>query len=102
MPLTRCLLTRVSNNGIVGDRFVYSQRQQNPDGRMPLMDHIRELRNRVVTMALSLVAGMTAGFIFSTKPGTSSSAAVLGYDPRALRLSGPGRCALVYAAWSAP
>ena len=49
---------------IVGERFAHSQRQQNPEGRMPLMDHIRELRNRVVTMALALVAGMTAGFIF--------------------------------------
>ena len=49
---------------IVGERFVQSQRQQNPDGRMPLMDHIRELRNRVVKTALALVTGMTAGFIF--------------------------------------
>jgi sec-independent protein translocase protein TatC len=31
---------------------------------MPLLDHIRELRNRVVKIALALVAGMTAGFIF--------------------------------------
>ena len=30
---------------------------------MPFMDHIRELRNRVVKIALALVAGMTAGFI---------------------------------------
>ncbi len=51
---------------IVGERFVRSQRQQNPDGRMPLMDHIRELRNRVVKMALGLIAGMTVGFIFFT------------------------------------
>jgi sec-independent protein translocase protein TatC len=49
---------------IAGERFVHSQRQQNPEGRMPLLDHIRELRNRVVTMALALVAGMTAGFVF--------------------------------------
>jgi hypothetical protein len=49
---------------IVGERFVRSQRQQNAEGRMPLTDHLRELRNRVVTMALALVAGMTAGFIF--------------------------------------
>src|ERR1700722_2799888 len=49
---------------IVGERFVHSQRQQNPEGRMPFMDHIRELRNRVVKMALALAAGMTAGFIF--------------------------------------
>jgi sec-independent protein translocase protein TatC len=49
---------------IVGQRYVRSQRQQNPDGHMPLMDHIRELRNRVVKMALALAAGMVAGFIF--------------------------------------
>lgn len=49
---------------IVGDRFVRTQRQQNPEGRMPLMDHIRELRNRVVKMALALSAGMIVGFIF--------------------------------------
>jgi sec-independent protein translocase protein TatC len=51
---------------IVGERFVRSQRQQNPEGRMPLMDHIRELRNRVVKMALALAAGMAVGFIFFT------------------------------------
>ncbi len=51
---------------IVGERFVQSQRQQNPEGRMPLMDHLRELRNRVVKMALGLIAGMTVGFIFFT------------------------------------
>jgi sec-independent protein translocase protein TatC len=31
---------------------------------MPLLDHLRELRNRVVKMALALAAGMTAGFVF--------------------------------------
>jgi sec-independent protein translocase protein TatC len=49
---------------IVGERFVHSRRQQNPEGRMPFMDHIRELRSRVVKMALALVAGMTVGFVF--------------------------------------
>jgi sec-independent protein translocase protein TatC len=49
---------------IVGQRFVREQREQNPDGRMPLMDHIRELRNRVVKMALGLIAGMIVGFVF--------------------------------------
>jgi sec-independent protein translocase protein TatC len=55
---------------IVGERFVHSQRRQNPEnpeGRMPLMDHIRELRNRVVKMALALAAGMAAGFVFFTQ-----------------------------------
>jgi len=49
---------------IVGERFVRSQREQNPEGRMPLMDHLRELRNRVVKMVLGLAAGMIVGFIF--------------------------------------
>jgi sec-independent protein translocase protein TatC len=49
---------------IVGEKFVHSQRQQNPEGRMPLMDHLRELRNRVVKMALGLAAGMVFGFVF--------------------------------------
>jgi sec-independent protein translocase protein TatC len=48
---------------IVGERFVQSQRQQNPDGRMPLIDHIRELRNRVVKMSVALILGMIVGFV---------------------------------------
>jgi len=43
---------------------VRSQRQQNPEGRMPLMDHLRELRNRVVKIVLALAAGMALGFVF--------------------------------------
>ena len=49
---------------IVGERFVRSRRQQNPEGRMPLMDHLRELRNRVVKIALGLIAGVIIGLIF--------------------------------------
>ena len=49
---------------VVGERYVRSQRLQNPEGRMPLFDHLRELRNRVVKMALALGAGMVVGFIF--------------------------------------
>jgi sec-independent protein translocase protein TatC len=49
---------------IVGERFAHSQRQENSEGRIPLLDHIRELRHRVVKMALALVAGMTVGFVF--------------------------------------
>jgi len=48
---------------IVGERFVRSQRRVNPEGRMPVMDHIRELRNRVVKVLLALGAGMIVGFI---------------------------------------
>ena len=38
---------------VVGERYVRAQRRQNPEGRMPLFDHLRELRNRVVKMALA-------------------------------------------------
>jgi sec-independent protein translocase protein TatC len=48
---------------IVGERYVRSQRH-NPEGRMPLFDHLRELRNRVVKSALALIAGMIVGFVF--------------------------------------
>jgi sec-independent protein translocase protein TatC len=51
---------------IVGERYVRAQRRQNPEGRMPLIDHLRELRNRIVKMALGLAAGMAVGFIFFT------------------------------------
>ena len=54
----------VAGARILGERFARSRRQQNPEGRMPLLDHLRELRNRVVKIALALAAGMTAGFIF--------------------------------------
>jgi sec-independent protein translocase protein TatC len=49
---------------IVGEHFVRSQRQENPEGRMPLMDHLRELRNRVVKAILAVALGMVVGFIF--------------------------------------
>ena len=49
---------------VVGERYVRLKRQGNPEGRMPLMDHLRELRNRVVKIALVVVvgAGVAWGF----------------------------------------
>jgi sec-independent protein translocase protein TatC len=35
----------------------------NPDGRMPLMEHIRELRNRLVKICLALIIGTGIGLI---------------------------------------
>ncbi|HTZ94161.1 MAG TPA: twin-arginine translocase subunit TatC [Streptosporangiaceae bacterium] len=37
-------------------------RRTNPDARMPLMEHIRELRNRVIKIALVITAGSIAGW----------------------------------------
>jgi sec-independent protein translocase protein TatC len=42
----------------------HSQRDANPEGRMPLMDHIRELRNRIVKAAIAGVLGMVVGLVF--------------------------------------
>lgn len=41
-----------------------SRRDAAPDGRMPLMDHLRELRNRLIKAILGLVAGALVGWIF--------------------------------------
>jgi sec-independent protein translocase protein TatC len=49
---------------IVGERYARAQREQNPDGRMPLMDHLRELRNRVVKIALAVIAGAIVALAF--------------------------------------
>ena len=77
---------------IVGERFVHSQRQQNPEGRMPLMDHLRELRNRIVKMALALAAGMTAGFIFFDQAWAFIERPLCQHDDqRALGMRHPGR-----------
>jgi sec-independent protein translocase protein TatC len=45
---------------VVGSRV---RKSADPEGRMPLMEHIRELRNRIVKAALALVLGMVLGFI---------------------------------------
>jgi sec-independent protein translocase protein TatC len=42
----------------------HSQRKVNPEGRMPLMDHIRELRNRIVKAAVAGILGMVIGLVF--------------------------------------
>jgi sec-independent protein translocase protein TatC len=39
-------------------------RRTNPQARMPLMEHIRELRNRVVKVALAVAIGAIVGWVF--------------------------------------
>jgi sec-independent protein translocase protein TatC len=48
----------------VGRRYLRTKRQENPDGRMPLMDHLHELRNRVVKVALAIIAGASVSWVF--------------------------------------
>jgi len=37
-------------------------RKANPEGRMPLKEHIRELRNRLIVCAIAVLAGAVAGW----------------------------------------
>jgi sec-independent protein translocase protein TatC len=43
-------------------RLPRSRRVVNPDARMPLMEHIRELRNRLIKAVLAVTAGSVAGW----------------------------------------
>lgn len=38
------------------------RRRSNPEGRMPVMDHLRELRRRIVWIVLIVAAGAVAGY----------------------------------------
>jgi sec-independent protein translocase protein TatC len=49
---------------VAGSRVLDASRKTGPDGRMPLIDHLRELRNRLLKAALALVLVMVLGFVF--------------------------------------
>jgi sec-independent protein translocase protein TatC len=53
----------VTGARVLGTRMAQLHRQSNPEGRMPLMDHLRELRNRVVKAAAALLVGTSIGLI---------------------------------------
>ena len=55
---------------IVGERYVRLKRQENPDGRMPLMDHLRELRNRLLKALIAIAIGMIVALVFSDQSWT--------------------------------
>jgi sec-independent protein translocase protein TatC len=49
---------------VVGERYVRAKRRENPDGRMPLIDHLRELRNRVVKIVVAILVGAGVSWAF--------------------------------------
>jgi sec-independent protein translocase protein TatC len=53
----------VTGARMLGTRMVTLQRRSNPEGRMPLMDHVRELRNRLVKAVAALLVGTGVGLI---------------------------------------
>jgi sec-independent protein translocase protein TatC len=52
---------------IVGERFARTRQWQDPEGRMPLMEHLRELRNRLVKSVLVIILGMIVALVFSSQ-----------------------------------
>jgi sec-independent protein translocase protein TatC len=50
---------------LAGPRVPRSAPAADPGGRMPVMGHLRDLRNRVVIAALVIIAGMIAALCFS-------------------------------------
>src|SRR5450759_4135178 len=48
--------------GALGARLPLRPRGGNPDGRMPLMEHIRELRNRLLKALLAATIGAIIGW----------------------------------------
>jgi sec-independent protein translocase protein TatC len=57
------LADTITGARLLGSRIASSQRQANPEGRMPLMEHIRELRNRLLKALAAIAIGMGIGFI---------------------------------------
>jgi sec-independent protein translocase protein TatC len=53
----------VTGARVLGSRVRQARRTANPQGQMPLMEHLRELRNRVLKAALALLAGTGIGLI---------------------------------------
>jgi sec-independent protein translocase protein TatC len=57
----------ISGAAIVGQRYLRSKRRESPEGQMPLLDHLRELRNRLVKSTLAVLVGMGIALFFSNQ-----------------------------------
>src|SRR6266566_3821546 len=77
-----------------GPRVPRQTRLENPDARMPLMEHIRELRNRLLKALLGLALGMVVGWIFF-KPAWKFIERPFCKIPQQNRLLGTHGCTLV-------
>jgi sec-independent protein translocase protein TatC len=54
----------VTGARVAGSRVLRAARKADADGRMPLLGHLRELRNRLVKAVLAVVLGTVLGFVF--------------------------------------
>jgi sec-independent protein translocase protein TatC len=49
---------------VAGSRVLRASRTGGADGQMPIMAHLKELRNRVVKAGLAIILGMVVAFVF--------------------------------------
>ncbi|HEX3751999.1 MAG TPA: twin-arginine translocase subunit TatC [Streptosporangiaceae bacterium] len=54
----------VAGARVAGSRVLQASRKADAGGRMPIVGHLRELRNRLLKAALALVLAMALGFVF--------------------------------------
>ena len=57
----------VTGARMVGEQYARAKRRENPDGRMPLLEHLAELRNRLLKAAITLVIGMIIALVYSNQ-----------------------------------
>jgi sec-independent protein translocase protein TatC len=57
------LADTITGARVLGAHLAASQRRANPEGRMPLMEHLRELRNRLLKAVAAILVGTLVGFI---------------------------------------
>ncbi|WP_043627891.1 twin-arginine translocase subunit TatC [Nonomuraea candida] len=72
-----------------------SQPARDPEGRMPLMEHLRELRNRLVIALAAVIVGIIIGYIFFD-PVWAFVKEPFCETPQANQLR-PGECTLTYS-----
>ncbi|MFI0422731.1 twin-arginine translocase subunit TatC [Spongiactinospora sp. 9N601] len=65
---------------------------RDPEGRMPLMDHLRELRNRLVVAVLAVIVGTVVGFLIFDPVWNFLKAPFC--DTAAAQQLRPGECSL--------
>jgi sec-independent protein translocase protein TatC len=58
------LADTASGARLLGTKMIRLNRERNPEGRMPLVDHIRELRSRLVKAALAITLGAIVGLVY--------------------------------------
>jgi sec-independent protein translocase protein TatC len=55
----------VTGARVVGEQYLRAKRRENPEGRMPLLEHLAELRSRLLKAAIVLVLAMGVALVFS-------------------------------------